>query len=343
MNVSSVSPPNTTEVGNTSSSTDAENWRRFMSAVITFQLCIICLAIAGNLLVCTAILLTDRLRNSTTNYFLFSLAISDILTAAFPMSMEVHSYFQEGQWDLGASACKFYTTMYMIAAPSSVINLLAVSVDRYRAIRRPLLYAQNMTPKKALIAIFLIWTYVIVFALVPLMGWNIFDGDVIRVKGGAKLCYFDIAPYYSVLSSVINFVLPMVIMSVIYYQIYKIAHEHARRIGRTETNFSTSGLGLETSALTSERKNIKRSIKAAKTIAIIVSAFFLSWMPHTAVSIAGIFCRDCFRRASIYMPYILILIAYTNSVMNPFLYAFHNRDFRQAFKKLLRVKRRIYR
>lgn len=343
MNISSESTPNITNLRTPTSSADVENWRRFMSAVITFQLCIICLAIAGNLLVCTAILLTDRLRNSTTNYFLFSLAISDIMTAAFPMSFEVHSYFHESQWDLGAGACKFYTTMYLIAAPSSVLNLLAVSVDRYRAIRRPLLYAQSMTPKKALIAIFLIWTYVIVFALVPFMGWNNFDGDVIRVKDGAKFCWFDVAPYYSLLSSVVNFLLPMIIMSVIYYLIYKIAHEHAKRIGRTETNFSTSGMNLETSALTNERKNIKRSIKAAKTIAIIVSAFFLSWMPNTAVSIAGIFCPECVRKASVYMPSVLILIAYTNSVMNPFLYAFHNRDFREAFKKLLRFKRRNYR
>lgn len=333
MNITSANQTNSTASPNSSASPDVESWEQFVMAVIAFQICIICISIAGNLLVCTAISLTHRLRDSTTNYFLISLAVSDILTAAFPMSFEVHYFLRNFNWNLGAPACRFYTTMYLIAAPSSVLNLLAVSIDRYRAISRPLLYVQNMTPRKALLIIFLIWTYVVVFALIPLMGWN-FHVNVIQDGH----CMFDITPYYSVLSSVINFLIPMIIMSVTYFLIYRIAHKHAKRIGRRETNFSSSGMKLETSALTNDRKNIRRSIKAAKTIAIIVSAFYLSWLPHTVYSIVGIICRSCPQHVP-KLSYIFLLIAYANSAMNPFLYAFYNRDFREAFKKLLKFKR----
>ena len=331
--------PNSTSGGGESASTDDKSWERFYSAVITFQICIICISITGNILVCTAILITDRLRKSIASYFLISLAISDVLTASFPMSCEVHSYLINLQWDLGAGACRFYTTMYLIAAPSSVINLLAVSIDRYRAISRPLLYIQNMNPTKALVAIFVIWTYVIAFALVPLMGWNDNGVVILRNENGENYCRFDINEHYSLLSSIINFLIPMFIMSVIYYHIYKIAHEHAKRIRRIGTNVSSSGrLGVEESALITEKKNMTRSIKAAKTISIIVSAFYLSWLPHTAYSIVGIFCKECIQ-GKFKLSVILLLIAYTNSAMNPFLYGFHNRDFREAFKRLLRFKR----
>lgn len=487
---------------------------RFREFIITAQLMIITVAIGGNLLVCCAVLLNKQMRMSPTSFFIFSLAVADILTASFPMPFEVDIMLKKGRWTHGETLCTVYTTMYLIAAPSSVMNLVAVSVDRYLALSRPLQYKHGrlMTMTKALIIIVVIWLYTILTALLPVMGWNYHDGPALR----NETCGFNIAYSYSISSSFVNFVFPLIVTCILNALIYRISCTHMRLRGNSvrssnfrkkttkvvplkhetkhlnkfkqnfsqmgpvcdhatfaretsksflqETGFKIDPKGAfneqtveefgtleseEDSRTADETKKAKRlerrlsclrdkdkgivdcdyrcetnascepteekekeppsmtvvnskgnstseskvqpdtikaksnndllpetdetstfessgqrfdgtqtseacghpetlrtrlssdglvNVKAAKTIILIVSCFTVCWVPHTMLSLVGSLCVHCARKIQPEWFQTLLLLAYTNSCCNPFIYAFQRRDFRKTFKRILSIK-----
>ncbi|GAB1607809.1 octopamine receptor Oamb-like [Argonauta hians] len=84
------------------------------------------------------------------------------------------------------------------------------------------------------------------------------------------------------------------------------------------------------------RSKFKRETKAAKTLAIIVGAFVLCWLPFFTMYLVGAFCIDCIPPL---MFSIFIWLGYCNSALNPCIYAMFSRDFRSAFKLLLTCRK----
>lgn len=314
----------------------------FTIAIVVIQIIVIIVALIGNILVCCAILVYERLRSTLTNFFIFSLAISDIITASIAMPFDVDVILNNHLWRHGEVMCNIFVTAYLVAAPLSMLNLLAVSVDRYCAITNPLHYNTLMTRKVVIITIISLWTYAILFTVIAMLGWPFYPTSVHQ-----GVCTFNVQPAYSVVSSAVNFVSPTIIMCVLYYRIYKVAHAHVRKINRRE-NVShalveNTNLNINSYSKTqTERKSLKsltKNIKAAKTIALLVSGFLFCWMPYTLTSSISIFCgQSCYENISADVFTVTLLIAYTNSALNPFLYALHNRDFRESFRRFTKLK-----
>jgi len=81
-------------------------------------------------------------------------------------------------------------------------------------------------------------------------------------------------------------------------------------------------------------KHIRRERRAVKTLGAIMIAFIICWLPFFIRYSA---CEPD-RCQWTFMPLIadiVFWVGYFNSMINPFLYAFHNRDFRLAFEKTL--------
>jgi hypothetical protein len=311
-----------------------EQKKGFNITLMVIQIFVIIVALLGNILVCSAILIHERLRTTVTNYFIFSLALSDIITASIVMPMDVDQILKDYVWTYGEVMCNIFTVTYLIAAPLSMLNLLAVSIDRYNAITNPLHYSNIMTPKVVVASIFSLWTYAVLFTVIAIAGWPLYPSSVLN-----NSCHFNIKPAYSVVSSVINFVLPTIVMCILYFKIYKVAHAHARRIGRHENASHSAMVYNSTTGTTHRRRSMSKNIKAAKTIAILVSAFLVCWMPYTLISCASILCgRSCHDNTPSEILPLTLLLAYINSALNPFLYAFHNKDFRESFRRLLKLQ-----
>jgi hypothetical protein len=150
---------------------------------------IILAAAVGNTLVCIALFMSQALRKSPTNYFILSLAVSDLLTVSLCVPFDAEQTLTNWKWRHGHFLCKLWTTVYLFAVPSSVLSLLAVSVDRYKALSDPLnRFRQErfMTRKRACVVIAALWLYSLVFALVPEMGWKMYPQNVI-----VGVCFFN--------------------------------------------------------------------------------------------------------------------------------------------------------
>ncbi|KAJ7993621.1 hypothetical protein DPEC_G00256530 [Dallia pectoralis] len=82
---------------------------------------------------------------------------------------------------------------------------------------------------------------------------------------------------------------------------------------------------------------LARERKTVKTLGIIMGTFILCWLPFFIVALVMPFCSE-----SCYMPGwlgdVINWLGYSNSLLNPIIYAYFNKDFQSAFKKIIRCR-----
>ncbi|XP_007537364.1 5-hydroxytryptamine receptor 1A [Erinaceus europaeus] len=93
----------------------------------------------------------------------------------------------------------------------------------------------------------------------------------------------------------------------------------------------------ERNAEAKRKMALARERKTVKTLGIIMGTFILCWLPFFIVALVLPFCED-----SCHMPTLLGAIinwlGYSNSLLNPVIYAYFNKDFQNAFKKIIKCK-----
>lgn len=61
---------------------------------------------------------------------------------------------------------------------TSMINLLAISIDRYVVITKPLQTIRWSSKRRTALAILMVWLYSLAWSLAPLVGWSKFGLSV---------------------------------------------------------------------------------------------------------------------------------------------------------------------
>ena len=301
------------------------------------------MALFGSLLTCLSTLINRNLRKSATNYFIFSLALSDLITASLVIPLDFDQLIHDGRWSYGAVLCEVWYTAYLLAVRTSITSLLAISVDRYLNLRDPLnryRATRLMTRKRAAILIGVLWLYSLLFSLLPIMGWK-----TIPTEGSIYFgyCVLNAGKIYSVLSSVVNFLLPAVAMCVIYSRIYLIERDMNWQRDIKITSEKTLQAQAESDSLLTQtvtaacakrnRKILQGNLKAAKKIFVLVSTFFFCWIPYTVASIVSVFYHSPTFLTPPEVMIVLLMLGYLNSALNPFLYVFRNKMFMEPYKR----------
>lgn len=315
------------------------------------EILIILMALIGNFVVVYSFIVSTKLRTSATNYFVVSLAISDLLTSGLVMTFKVEYTLNSYKWKHGKFECGLYTTMYLLAVPSSVINLCAVTVDRYLVLRLPLHYASLMTPRRAVSIICCVWMYALFWACLPFMGWRF---HVPIIQNGQ--CYFVNTAAYNITVNVMNFLLPMIFMAIFWSLICSIVLRHRERVKEQETNisfntnesacYSTNTLCIGNAATSMQLEPIARKKKAGKKkmqrnfsgcryIGIIVMLFYICWLPYVTLSLIANICLSCIKSPiTLTLSETFVALGFLNSALNPFFYPFHDKRFKEAFRDI---------
>uniref|UniRef100_A0A8C6UYD7 Adenosine A2a receptor a n=1 Tax=Neogobius melanostomus TaxID=47308 RepID=A0A8C6UYD7_9GOBI len=81
---------------------------------------------------------------------------------------------------------------------------------------------------------------------------------------------------------------------------------------------------------------LQKEVQAAKSLAIIVGLFAVCWLPLHIINCFTLFCPStkC-ERPPLWVLNFAILLSHGNSVINPFIYAYRIREFRQTFHKII--------
>ncbi|KAI5694262.1 hypothetical protein M8J75_013763 [Diaphorina citri] len=296
---------------------------------------LIFLSIAGNILVCAAIY-TDRGLRRIGNLFLASLAIADLFVAALVMSFALVNDLL-GYWMFGPQFCDTWIAFDVMCSTSSILNLCAISLDRYIHIKDPLRYSRWVTRKVAVGTIACIWLLAALISFVPIsLGLHRPPVPVELYEGELPTCALDLTPTYAVVSSCISFYVPCIVMLGIYLRLYCYAQKHVKSIRAvTRPLPSSSSLPRPSPALhittTSSPYHVSDH-KAAITVGVIMGTFLLCWVPFFCVNIIAAFCKTCIPG---YWFKILTWLGYSNSAFNPIIYSIYNKEFRDAFKRIL--------
>ena len=331
--------------------TDNTKWREVIYVFLSLaDVAIFMTGLVGNFIVVFAFVFYKKLRTSVTNYFVISLAVSDILTSGLVTTFKLESFIKKNIWTHGEFMCSLYTTMYLLAVPSSVINLCAVTVDRYLVLRMPLRYNSLMPPRRAFSIIVCLWIYAIIWACLPVMGWSL---DEPVVSNG--YCFFISTREYNITVNIVNFLLPMIFMAMFWSFIYAIVLQHVERVSTIENNLSLNmNDSSNASSLTynsqetplslltqpryqkDEKKKMQRNVRGSRYIGFVVVLFYFCWLPYVIVSLIGNMCKSCLEENLIPLVLydVLLTLGFMNSALNPFLYPFHDKRFKEAFKDM---------
>uniref|UniRef100_A0A3Q0RJ46 Muscarinic acetylcholine receptor n=1 Tax=Amphilophus citrinellus TaxID=61819 RepID=A0A3Q0RJ46_AMPCI len=200
-------------------------WQVVLIVLLTGTLSLV--TIIGNVLVVVSFKVNRQLK-TVNNYFLLSLAVADLIIGVISMNLYT-AYLVMGYWAMGNWACDLWLTIDYVASNASVMNLLVISFDRYFSVTRPLTYRAKRTTKRAGIMIGLAWFVSLVLWAPAILLWQFFEGKR-TVPAGECYIQFLSQPIITFCTAVAAFYLPVTIMSVLYWRIYKETQNRSKEL-----------------------------------------------------------------------------------------------------------------
>ncbi|XP_041370619.1 5-hydroxytryptamine receptor 4-like [Gigantopelta aegis] len=298
-----------------------------IAAVLT---CFPILCLVGNTVVILSVATHRRLR-TITNAFVVSLAVADMSVSVLVMPFSIYSQLNNKQWMLGETLCLVGISFDVMLCTISIFHLSCLAIDRYLAICQPFVH-ERMTSQIVVMMLTCCWVIPIFISFVPVMNkWNtigIEDFIECAAPPGSNTCVFLVNVTFSLICSAVAFYIPVVFMGVCNWKIYLCARRQAMQIRSLDNavhhQHSLKGKG-----------KFKQEAKAAKTLGIIMGCFSVCWFPFFIFNIFD----PLIGYKIPYIPWSVALwLGYINSVMNPFLYYYFNRNFKFAFRRLLKCK-----
>ncbi|KAM4014940.1 5-hydroxytryptamine receptor 6 [Anomaloglossus baeobatrachus] len=320
------------------------NGRRVWMAA--FLCLIIFLTTLGNSLLILLIFTQRSLRN-TSNYFLVSLFMSDLMVGlvVMPPAMLNELY---GRWILDAEFCCVWYSFDVMCCSASILNLCVISLDRYLLIISPLKYKLRMTSCRALGLILATWTLAALASFLPIeMGWHEPDFELqssnLTSMSEEKQCRLLVSLPYALIASCLTFFLPSAAISFTYCRILLAARKQAVQVASLTTNGPNASENhvqvLAVPVVEGRRfvtKHSKKALKASLTLGVLLGMFFVAWLPFFIANMVQAVC-DCVPPG---LFDVLTWLGYCNSTMNPIIYPLFMRDFKRAMGKYLPCCRR---
>ncbi|XP_068612643.1 adenosine receptor A2b-like [Brachionichthys hirsutus] len=325
---------------------------RFKGLYIATELAVATLAVAGNALVCVAVVRNKRLR-TVTNYFLVSLAAADILVGLVAVPCAVLTDLGQPRHNL--PLCTVLLSVLIVLTQISTLSMLAVAAERYVAVLLPFRYRRVVNPGNAKLLLLLTWITAAVFGCVPLM-------DPRKQPANSSYCIFACVvdmTYMVYFNCFCCFLLPLSAMFVIYGRIFLVVRRQLRRIAvtrgtaagggaeRAVGKASASGSVVETrittvgppggpavvdprpgSAKAILNVHTGREFRKAASLFLVTFLFMTCWMPIHLINTVQLLRPH----VDVPLPASLaaILLSHANSALNPVLYAYRMRSFRRT-------------
>ena len=277
-------------------------------------------ALLGNLMVCVAFSRNVSLRR-VTNYFVLSLAITDLSMAVFPMPLKAIASIT-GRWMAEDIGCKVDYFIANISAGTSLLTVMLLAVNRYFHVVWPALYFSIFTKKRSIVMAVCAW---IVTAAVVSLQFFITRIQFQTFTNLPALCIPDF-PDHSV-SVVFNVIqntyisLPSLVIVVCYAKIFRTIRLHNTAGHYTERQPSVYGV---------EQARITR------VLTVVVIGFYICWLPVLVTNILNFF-KVIGASGIKYINFYITFPLSASSIINPVIYAAMSPSFRAEFWKILHI------
>ncbi|XP_078612731.1 growth hormone secretagogue receptor type 1-like [Branchiostoma floridae x Branchiostoma japonicum] len=316
-----------TEVPAAAASLSADAPAQLFSDSILVPVTVLCgllfvVGVTGNILTVLVIVL-DRGMRTTTNFYLASLAIADLMTFVV-LPLELYRLWQFQPWVLGPVACRALYYLKETFTYASILHITAFTIERYLAICHPFTAKRVIRKSRVKKLIWAIWggAFVITIPVLFIFGLEQRPGDTGIVQACTVLEDSKLSGLLIVATacSTVFFFGPVVLMTVMYSLI-------ARHL-RTRTAQACSS---------SLRVREKSTQQVVKMLGVVVVAFVICWLPHHAAQLMFSNIQIWTQKTTTLNNSIMItsfVLVYVSSAINPILYNVMSDKFRKALRRL---------
>uniref|UniRef100_UPI00398E9164 lysophosphatidic acid receptor 3 n=1 Tax=Pristiophorus japonicus TaxID=55135 RepID=UPI00398E9164 len=262
---------------------------------------------------CNAMIIIIVVRNRKFHYPFYYLLANLAAADVFASSAYVFMMFHTGELSRTLTVHRYFLRQALldISFSASVDSLLVIAVERYSSVMKMQLHS-NLSKRRVSCLILAIWAAAVVMGTIPNMGWN---------------CICDIgscsslAPIYSrsflLFWALFNLSAFCVIIA-IYLRIYI----YVRKKTKSMSSHTTGSI-----------KRNKMPMKLIKTIMTVLGAFIFCWTPGLVVVLLD--AISCDRCDVLSVKKWVLLLALTNSLMNPIIYSYKDREIWKSIKQML--------
>ncbi|XP_030626440.1 mu-type opioid receptor isoform X2 [Chanos chanos] len=286
-----------------------------IAIIITALYSIVCVVgLVGNVLVMYVIIRYTKMKTAT-NIYIFNLALADAL-ATSTLPFQSVNYLM-GTWPFGQFLCKIVMSIDYYNMFTSIFTLTTMSIDRYIAVCHPVKALDFRTPRNAKIVNVCNWILSSAIGLpVMVMARTTFDHHGMVIidctllfphpswywENLLKICVFIFA-----------FIMPVLIITVCYGLMI---------------------LRLKSVRMLSGSKEKDRNLRRiTRMVLVVVAVFIICWTPiHIYVIIKALVTIPHSLLQSVTWHF-CIALGYTNSCLNPVLYAFLDENFKRCFRE----------
>lgn len=313
---------------------DYSEWKPSYSVIPVLYMLIFILGLSGNGVVIFTVWRAQGKRRAADVY-IGNLALADL---TFVVTLPLWAvYTAKGyDWPFGVALCKVSSYVILLNMYASVFCLTCMSYDRYLAIVHSLSSTQLRTQGRTRASLLVIWLLSVLLAAPTL----IFRTTKFDLTTNRTFCAMDFSLVVktkkqeslwiaglSISSSLLGFLLPFLAMMMCYCFIGCTVNRH----------FNTL------------RKEDQRKRRLLKIITTLVVVFAACWIPfHLVKSADALSYLDLFPETCTFLRFLILAhpyatcLAYVNSCLNPFLYAFFDLRFRSQCLWLLNLKKALH-
>jgi len=282
-----------------------------VNQILYSLVCIV--GLLGNTLVIYVVLRFSKMQ-TVTNIYILNLAFADeCFLIGIPFLVTTISL---RSWIFGKIMCKAYMTTTSINQFTSSIFLFIMSADRYIAVCHPITSPKMRTPFISKVVSCTAWGTSVLFMVPVFLYANAMESPEGMVscniywpndRGGQTT--------FTLYTLILGFAVPLVFILTFYFLVIR----KLRTVGPKNKS--------------KEKKRSHR--KVTKLVLTVITVYVFCWLPYWVTQVALIYTppKQCQSNITITSFLLAGFLSYSNSAMNPILYAFLSDNFKKSFLK----------
>ncbi|XP_069939716.1 allatostatin-A receptor-like [Cherax quadricarinatus] len=340
----------------------------FVPIVVTHALTFL-LGVSGNSVIVVS-MARDKGTRNVTSWFLVSLAVADLLLLLLCVPLETLQYFL---WTphLSLPVCKLSSYCELLSAVASVLNLTAVSLERYIVIVYPMRSRTFCTLSNCRRAIIGVWCVSLVLSVPAGVTQDVYSMTYYNASHSVTVYHCatggDHGTLFAVYRLVIVFVIPALFMSFFYARVIKALWVSTKKMTAMTRVYSisshnslascsvSSGLVHPSSSATSglaalhagcpvkrcvHRQRSGEEVKQArkqviKMLILVIILFMACWGPKIVffVFLKNGLAQESFKPLVYNTRIFLGLLPFIHSCLNPIIYSFMSTNFGRMMRR----------
>ncbi|XP_038052332.1 apelin receptor-like [Patiria miniata] len=273
----------------------------------------------GNLLACAAFWSFQSQLNRVS-LLIFTQALADLITSVLLILFGITQIWRHRS-PTSPWLCRFWWTQFVLFFFTAIssFNLMLMSLERYSAVVHPLKYARCFTRRNTKIFVAILWLVAPVMQYAHPTFWTTVAsgsckavaplGRIVQALTGSMLYLWE-------------FLLPVCIMGFCYISIVR-ALRRQERVCHTPAQPGSTGAGK----MSARNRNI------TMTLITLFVLFVICWAPNQTTFFQFNLGGPLDYQGGWY--HFTVILAFLNSCVNPFVYAFRMKQFRQRVVMML--------